>query len=141
MPRKSAASLSVVPNVDGQPNRIRPRADVPASLRQIINDLVASVPPEHFRSGDAALLEQYAQAIALARQAYAELEKKGPVINGRASPWIAVLEKTHRSAVALAARLRLSPQSRIDPKTVGRKAGPPPSYYDQMRLEQSDAED
>jgi hypothetical protein len=55
--------------------RRQPRSDAPAKVRQIFNDLVASVPPEHFRPGDADLLEQHAQSIALARKAYGELEK------------------------------------------------------------------
>jgi Phage terminase, small subunit len=137
MPRKSASAFAEL-RVDGRPSRVRPRADVPTTLKPIIIDLIASVPPEHFRNGDVVLIEMYAAAIALSRQAYDELERNGPVIDGKASPWIAVLEKTHRSSAVLAARLRLTPQMRTDPKTAGRRAGPPPSYYDQMRLEESD---
>jgi hypothetical protein len=140
MARRSAASFTVVPNVDGRPNRLSPRDDAPASVKEIFNDLVASVPPEHFRRGDADLLEQFAQAIALSRRAYAELEKTGPVINSRASPWLIVLEKAHRSSTALAARLRLAPQMRIGPKTVGRQPNEPVNFYDRMRLERLDAD-
>jgi hypothetical protein len=111
---------------------------MPASLKQTFIDIVASVPPEHFRTGDADLIEMYASAIALSRRAYAELDRHGPVVNNKASPWIVTLEKAHRSAVALTARLRLAPQMRIDRKTAGRKIGPPPSYYDVMRQERDD---
>jgi hypothetical protein len=121
MPRKSAAALAVVPPVDGRPSRLQPRPDAPPEVRQIFVALVGSVPPEHFRAGDSDLVEQYAQAIALARRAYAELEASGPVVNAKASPWLVVLEKAHRSAVALSARLRLSPQNRTDPKVAGRQ--------------------
>jgi hypothetical protein len=99
---------------------------------------VRSVRPEHFRDGDADLLEQYAQSIALARQAYAEIERDGPVVDGRPSPWLVVLEKAHRSSAALAARLRLAPQMRTDPKVAGRNAPPVLSAYDLMRLEEDD---
>jgi phage terminase small subunit len=124
----------MLPSVDGRPSRLQPRADVPASLRPIIVELIASVPPEHFRPGDGRLIELYAQAIKLANEAYDELEKNGRIIDGKPSPWTITWEKAHRSAVALSARLRLAPQQREDRKTVGRQAGPPLSYYDLMRL-------
>jgi phage terminase small subunit len=130
MPRKSVASLTVV-RVDGGHERVRPRAGISSDVRAIFIELVSRVPAGHFRQSDTALLEQYAQAIALGRQAYAKLEEEGPVIAGRANPWLVVLEKAHRSAVALSARLRLSPQHRIGPRTAGRQAiGPQPSFYE-----------
>ena len=132
MPRRNAASLAILPSVYGRPSQLRPRADAPATIRSIVSDLVQSVPPEHFQRGDADLVEQLAQAIELARKAYVELETHGPVIDGKVSPWNVVLEKAHRSSVALAARLRLCPQSRTDPKSVTRRlqAYRPPSAYE-----------
>jgi Phage terminase, small subunit len=127
MPRQSAASLATL-RVTGKPARLQPRANAPAAVQAVFRDLVASVPAEHFRPADGDLVEQYAQAIVLARQAYAELEASGPVVDGKASPWLTVLEKTHRSSVALAARLRLSPQHRTDPKTAGRGRGMASAY-------------
>jgi len=132
MPRKSVAAITTPqPSVDGSPARLQPRPDAPKKVRQIFAALVAAVPGAHFRPGDSDLIEQYAQAIALARDAYREIEKGGPVIDGKASPWVAVLEKAHRSAVALSMRLRLSPQQRADPKSVARQgANYRPSAYD-----------
>ena len=124
MPRTSAEAL-LVPRVDARQNRLECRADAPASLRQIITDLISSVPPQHFRPGDIDLVEQYAQAVLLARQAFDKLEEEGPVVDGRANAWLIVLEKSHRSAVQLSARLRLSPQQRMDRKTVGRQPQKP----------------
>ena len=97
-------------------------------------EIVGSVPREHFRLGDSHLIEQYAQAVLLARQAWSELQANGPVTaDGRCSPWVVVLEKAHRSSVALAARLRLSPQSRADSRSAGRAAaGVRPSVYQLM---------
>lgn len=128
MPRKSTAAQTVVA-IDTGHARLTPRDNAPAEVRQIFREIVASVKPEHFRPADGALVEQYAQAIALARKAYGELESTGPVIDGKASPWVVVLEKAHRSSVALSARLRLCPQARTDPKTAG-KPGKPASAYD-----------
>jgi hypothetical protein len=48
--------------------------------------------------------EQYAQSIALARQAFSFLNQEGPVVAGRANPWLVVLETAHQSSVALGAR-------------------------------------
>ena len=133
MPRKSAAALAVL-RVDGKPSRLVPREGVTKEVGAIFKEIVAQVSASHFKPTDAALIEQYAQAIALGRRSYAALDDEGPVVSGRANPWIVVLEKAHRSAVALSARLRLSPQHRTDPKTVGR-AKHYPSAYDMMEDE------
>jgi hypothetical protein len=133
VPRKSAAALALLPPPEGGALRLQPRADAPANVREIFLLLVRSVAVDHFRVGDSDLVEQYAQAIALARRAYDELEKSGPVIKGKASPWLIVLEKAHRSAVALSARLRLAPQARADPKSIARDGGASMSYYDLNR--------
>ena len=129
MPRRSASALSaVLPVVDVRQSRLQPRDEVPPEVRDTFRQLVMSVRPEHFRPGDEDLIEQYCQAILLARQAYTELELAGGVTgDGRTSPWLVVLEKSHRSAAALAARLRLCPQSRVSARTVGR-AKPPPVH-------------
>ena len=141
MPRKSSASLGVVP-LDGRRRRSRlaPSEQAPAEVKELFLEIVRSVPAEHFKDIDAHLIEQYAQAIGLARRATSELAARGPVIEGRASPWLVVLEKAHRSSVALAARLRLAPQSRADSRSAGRKADQAPrSIYEIMR--DQDAED
>ena len=119
MPRKSAASLSVVA-VDGQPFRPDPPASLSEAERTIFVDLVAGCDRRHFRPSDLPLLCRYVEAAALGDQA-AEQLRLGAVINGRPSPWITVQEKAVRAMVALSMRLRLSPQSRIDPKTAGRR--------------------
>jgi len=124
MPRKSRFETSVQLRVDGRPNPLRPRDDAPKEIAEIFRSLIASVPVEHFRPGDSDLVEQHAQSIALARRAYAELEANGPVVNGKASPWLIVLEKAHRSAVALSARLRLAPQSRTEARSTASERTP-----------------
>lgn len=134
MPRKAASALAVVPIEDGQSKvRLAPSSSAPDEVRELFAEIVRSVPAEHFKSSDRHLIEQYAQAIVLARQATTELAATGPVVQGRASAWLIVLEKAHRSSVALAARLRLAPQSRADSRSAGRKAdGPPRSAYEVM---------
>ena len=133
MARQSAAARSVATTY--RRPTLRPHDEASEEVRTIFRELVSSVPADHFRAGDGALLEQYAQAILLARKAYAELETGGPVIDGKASPWLVVLEKAHRSAVALSGRLRLAPQARADSRSAGRNKGSPPSVYETMRNE------
>ena len=121
--RKSAAEHQIAALTSGvtAAKRIAPRADAPAAVRKVISELVNAVDADHFRPSDWPLLESYARAILLERQAYTELEADGLVVGGRHRIWLTVAEKAGRQIVACSARLRLAPQSRIDPKTVGRR--------------------
>jgi len=111
MPRKSAASLQVIPLVP-EASRLLPPANLSEPERIIFRGLVSAVPPDHFRASDMPLIVQYCQAIALGDEASAYIRKEGAVVAGRASPWLIVLEKCQRAVVALSMRLRLSPQAR-----------------------------
>jgi phage terminase small subunit len=80
---------------------------------QIFRDLVRSVDSAHFVESDIPLLTSYCQTVALHEDAVAALRREGPVrADGKASAWLAVLEKCQRGMVALSMRLRLSPQAR-----------------------------
>jgi phage terminase small subunit len=124
MPRRSSASLATVVPLDTKRSRPRlaPSAGAPADVVEIFAEILASAPANHFKTGDAPLVEAYAQAISLARQAAQEIAAHGPVIGGRPSPWIHVQEKAHRAHAALSMRLRLSPQHRADSRSAMRKA-------------------
>jgi len=107
----------------------RPRFPQPS--RAIFFDVVAACDRDHFRPSDLPLVVRYVEAAALGDQAAAQL-RLGAVITGKPSPWITVQEKAVRAMVALSMRLRLSPQSRIDAKTLGRqevRQGPAPWEY------------
>ena len=85
---------------------------------------------------------QLRQAIASAREANERLRCEGRVVDGRPSPWLAVLAQAQKAVLAFAHRLRLSPQGR-SPTVSSRpgKAPAPLSYYERMQLERSDAAD
>jgi phage terminase small subunit len=117
--RKSAAALSVIA-VDGKPDRLLPPASLSDADRTVFVDLVTTCDPTHFQPSDLRLLCRYCEAPVLAEQAALEL-RRGAVVDGKPSPWITIQEKAVRAMVSLSMRLRLSPQSRIDPKTLGRK--------------------
>jgi hypothetical protein len=82
---------------------------------------------EHFRASDMPLLRSFCESTALADQSAAALAQDGPIIGGRASPWLVVQEKSIRAQAALALRLRLCPSARLDPKTVARQRTNTPS--------------
>jgi len=128
--RKSGAGLGIL-QVDGKPNRLNPPISLSAAERAIFFDVVTACDRDHFRPSDLPLLVRYVEAAALGDQA-AEQLRLGAVVNGKPSPWITVQEKAVRAMVALSMRLRLSPQSRIDAKTLGRqevRQGPAPWEY------------
>jgi len=125
--KKSRAGLAIV-NVNGKPPRPEPPSSLPEAERAVFVDLVAASDPEHFRLSDLPLLVRYVESIVLGDRAALEL-RKGAVVKGRVSPWLAIQREAIKAMVALSIRLRLSPQSRIDPKTLGRqqlRAGPAP---------------
>jgi phage terminase small subunit len=125
--RKSAAALSVIA-VEDKPDRLLPPASLSDAERTVFVDLVTACDPKHFRPSDLPLLCRYCEAVVLAERSALEL-RLGAVVAGKPSPWITIQEKAVRAMVALSMRLRLSPQSRIDPKTLGRQqayTGPMP---------------
>ena len=117
--RISAAALSVI-GVDGQQNRPSPPASLSEPERELFAAIVAGCDAEHFLQTDLPLLSRYCEAAILAERAALEL-RNGAVLDGKPSPWIVIQEKCMRALVSLSMRLRLSPQSRIDPKTIGRQ--------------------
>jgi hypothetical protein len=138
MPRKSAASLSVI-SIEGRANRLRPPTNLPEIERNLFASLVAANSPTHFKLSDMPLLCQYVAAAVLADQAAAEL-RVAPVIGGlKPSPWLAVFEKCTRATTTLSMRLRLSPQARApkNDRPSARKEREP-SYYDLMRAAETE---
>jgi phage terminase small subunit len=120
MPRKSlAASFAVVV----EPPRLRPPATLSAAERKVFTGVVRACAPEHFRAGDIPLLTRFCELTVLAELAAREL-RNGAVVDGRPSPWIVVQERCIRNLLGLAAKLRLAPSARLDPKTLGREPQP-----------------
>lgn len=102
--------------------RLVPPQTLSAPESKLFRMIVAAVGSDHFTRADAPLLVEYARATCLADQAAVALAADGAVVDGRASPWIVVQEKCVRSMTALAARLRLCPQSRLDRTVAGKTA-------------------
>jgi phage terminase small subunit len=133
MPRKSAASLSVV-SIDARASRLRPPASLSEPERELFAKIVGTNKPAHFQPSDLTLLARYCELSVLAETAAGHLRDEGSVIAGRVNPWLTVQEKAVRGLVALSMRLRLSPQARA-PNNPGTKQQPPSSYYDIVRAQ------
>lgn len=133
MPRKSAAAAAIKPVGIVPQKKLSPPPTLDKSEASLFGEIVAACDASHFTPSDLPLLCRYVAAVRLAELAEQHLRDEGPVIDGRASAWLIAHEKAVRAVVALSLRLRLSPQSRIDPKTAGRNPGVRPSAYDLMR--------
>ena len=92
--------------------RITPPASLGEAEAKLFHEMVALCPEGHFVQSDAPLLASYCAATILARRAGRMLE--------RDAAYAQVWEKAVRVQASLATRLRLSPQSRLDPKTTAR---------------------
>lgn len=120
MPRYSAAEAATAAFRTKTTTRLVCRPEAPQAVQEAFQRIVGSVDPTHFAASDAPLVERYAEAIVMADLAAEALAKNGPVTpEGKASAWITVQEKAHRSCIALAQKLRLAPHSRISKDRAG----------------------
>jgi hypothetical protein len=95
---------------------LEPPADLSDEEKALFLELVNACSPRHFVESDKPLLVSFVQSTLLARSSA-----------GKAM-LIGTWEKAVRVQATLATRLRLAPQARMDPKTVGRfqqKSGGP----------------
>lgn len=108
--RKGAEQLAI--NVNDAPSRLKTPAGLSAKERALFIELVNSTNVSHFRGSDVSLLVLYVQALLMARKL------------GRDPKKIVEWEKSARTTAMLATKLRLTPQSRADAKTIGRMQQP-----------------
>jgi hypothetical protein len=114
--RKTAETL-VALAVNGDPPRLEPPATLSDPERELFVELVESVEPDHFIRADLPLLVSFVQATLLVRSTANKPDQ------------IATWEKAMKLQVNLATKLRLTPSSRLDPKTLARqqpRLSPPP---------------
>ena len=110
MPRRSAASLSVVSLDAARAARLRPPSSLTKVEQSIFSELAANAP--HLRAADVMLLASLAQATNLSRRTARDPSKA------------AVWERATRMQMALSRSLRLTPQSRVDARAAGRHKAP-----------------
>jgi hypothetical protein len=135
MPRKSAASLTVV-SPAGVPQRLTPPSGLTDDERSRFLDIVMACKPDHFLPSDVPLLCLYVKALAECQLATEQLRAGGRVVDGKPSAWLAVLTAATKSVLALCMRLRLSPQGRRPTVSASPLPSWPQSYYDRTQIEE-----
>lgn len=114
-PLKSGDNLVAFPVDDGTPH-LQPPKILSAAERRLFLELVSSCDHRHFRSSDLPLLVAYCQATALSQKAIGKA--------GSDKDALGTWERSVKLMAVLATRLRISPQSRFDRKTVGSRELP-----------------
>src|SRR5262245_13667312 len=95
--------------VDGRPSKLEPPSYLTAPEIELFEELVAACAADHFRQSDLPMLASFVQATLLARSA------------GRDPAMVAEFDRLARLQATLATKLRLTVQSRSDPKNIGRQ--------------------
>jgi hypothetical protein len=108
--RVSAAELTIVPAINGENPRLDPPAYLSKSAQMLFIEIVASCDHRHFTKSDLPLLASLVEATLMARASAGDLDR------------FSQFERAARLQASLATRLRLTPQSRHDPKTVARRS-------------------
>lgn len=119
MPRKSAASLTVVSSIDEHRTRVRAPAHLPAPVRAIFDEITGSVSTVHLRQCDSPLIEALAIAIHTNRQAMAAIERDGLIVDGSVNAHVGIVSRMAKLVATLTVKLRLTPTGRLDRKVAG----------------------
>ena len=104
--RKSAEALAI--NVSGEPPRLTPPAGLSPKERAAFVELVNAADPRHFRRSDVPMIVALVQATIKARELGRDPSKT--------QDW----ERASRVMMALATKLRLTPQCRTRPESIAR---------------------
>lgn len=115
MPRKSAASLSIVPRVSGAAGVDEP-VDLSPAERELWRGIVASKPAEWFGPDSVPVLKEYVRAALMCDRLAEVVERAlGSGDPDQIKPALDMRDKESRRAVTLATKLRLTQQSRYTP--------------------------
>jgi hypothetical protein len=130
--RKSAAHLAIVaPIPTGRP---QPPPDLTEEQSEVWRSTAAALPPDWFARETLPVLAQYCRHVCRARWLAKWVDKNAPSMGmPELDKGLAMCERESRAVLAHARSLRLTLQSRTDPKTAGRHSGGPVSYYDTMK--------
>jgi hypothetical protein len=114
--RKSVANLAAS-SVNGKPRRLAAPSSLMTEEKALFSELIGACDSTHFRASDLPLLVSYIQATLIAQAAAHDPDR------------IMLWEKAVRMQATLATSLRLAPQSRVDPKSLGRQDHHPRLRY------------
>ena len=139
-PKAKDQSIGMLPGGLSE-RRPGPRKGMTLRAHRIWKEVVASLPPTHFRPGDYPLLRAYCEAEALHFIACEKIAEEGGVIDRlalnkdgdvivigtKANPWVAIMVSQVGCKNQLATKLRLCANSRITPQAAGKEKRPPKS--------------
>jgi hypothetical protein len=106
--RKSAMNLAQI-DITGTPTRLTTPAGLTKDEQSLFDFIVDASPSHHFTDSDVPLLVSFVEASLLART-FARIPTK-----------VSIWERAVPVQAMLATKLRLSPQTRLDPKTLARQ--------------------
>ena len=126
--RQSAASPEVNGIADAGPN-LRPPHHLTAKETALFREVLANAPSGHFSASDVYLLSSFVRVTLICDDAAKALAKA----NDKNRPTrMKIMDQAVKAQAA--SKLRLAPQSRIGPRTAGRRYDAHrPSAYDTMR--------
>jgi phage terminase small subunit len=102
--------------IDTQRKPLEPPQGLQPQEEEIFRELVASCDPRHFRKADIPMLVSYCTATHLARCYASDIGDDPTALKA----WT----ECTKLQISLATKLRLTPSSRLDRKTVGREEQP-----------------
>ena len=91
-----------------------PPAYLPKEARDLWHQITGSRPPDYFDAGSAVLLESFVVFAVHGRAVLKRMADAGETDNGRLTPQVALITAT---LAALASKLRLTVQARVDRKS------------------------
>ena len=109
--RRSADDMSIV-SLASVRKAIEPPAELKPQEDKIFREVVASCSPDHFRNSDIPMLTAFGTATHLSRFYAGRVGDS----DGALKAW----EAATRLQISLSTKLRLTPSTRLDPKTVHR---------------------
>ena len=136
-PKAKDQTIGILPGGLSE-KRPGPRKGMTPRAQRIWKEVVASLPPTHFRPGDYPILRAYCEAEALHFEACLKIEEEGGVIDrlaltkegevvviGRkANPWVNIMVSQAGVKSQLGTKLRLFANSRISPQKAGNEKQP-----------------
>jgi hypothetical protein len=130
--RSNYVATSIIPF--GEAARLSPPAGLGEGEKRAFIDLVTSCPVDQFQACDLPLLCRWAETVALAERMSVRLSLEGELDEkGKPSGAFTIHKEATKTLNALALRLRISPQARMQkaPRREMREV----SYYERLQLE------
>jgi len=136
--RSGAGQLNVVTNMEAHQRTVQPPTDMHPAERELFDETVQSMPPGFFVKSDVPLLKNYAQTRACVI-CYMDALRDDPFNLDFQRLW----KRAVRLQTTLETKLRLTPHSRVGPKSTGRQHANPPiqTFSDRVRAGQHTAPD